>query len=94
MNEKTNTSEESGETPLNYIKINQKNILEELTQDEYISITSNLLKTFSIIEDNIGSEINNFFNILIPENKESDQLKLNLAISSKSKTDNSTIENY
>ena len=92
MNEKK-SSKEFDDTPLDYIKINQKNIIEELTQDDYISITSNLLRTFSIIEDNIGSEINKFFNILIPESKESDQLKLNIAISSKSKVEQSILEN-
>ena len=94
MNEKNKSSNESDDTPLDYIKINQKNIIEELTQDDYILITSNLLKTFSIIEDNIGSDINKFFNILLPESKETDQLKLNLAISSKSKVEYSIIENY
>ena len=93
MNEKK-SSKEIDDTPLNYIKINQKNIIEELTEEDYISITSNLLKTFTIIEDNIGSEINKFFNILIPESKESDQLKLNIAISSKSKVENTILENY
>ena len=94
MNGKNKSSNESDDTPLDYIKINQKNIIEELTQDDYILITSNLLKTFSIIEDNIGSDINKFFNILLPESKETDQLKLNLAISSKSKVEYSIIENY
>ena len=94
MNEKKKSSKKSDDTPLDYIKINQKNIIEELTQNDYISITSNLLRTFSIIEDSIGSEINKFFNILLPESKESDQLKLNLAISSKSKVENSIVENY
>ena len=93
MNEKK-SSKEIDDTPLNYIKINQKNIIEELTEEDYISITSNLLKTFTIIEDNIGSEINKFFNILIPESKESDQLKLNIAISSKSKVENTILDNY
>ena len=94
MNGKNKSSNESDDTPLDYIKINQNNIIEELTQDDYILITSNLLKTFSIIEDNIGSDINKFFNILLPESKETDQLKLNLAISSKSKVEYSIIENY
>ena len=94
MNEKKKSSKKPDDTPLDYIKINQKNIIEELTQNDYISITSNLLRTFSIIEDSIGSEINKFFNILLPESKEGDQLKLNLAISSKSKVENSIVENY
>ena len=94
MSGKNKSSKNSDDSQLDYIKINQKNIIEELTESDYISITANLLKTFSIIEDNIGSEINKFFNILTPESKESDQLKLNLAISSKSKNDNPNLENY
>ena len=94
MSGKNKSSKNSDDSPLDYIKINQKNIIEELTESDYIAITANLLKTFSIIEDNIGSEINKFFNILTPESKESDQLKLNLAISSKSKNDNPNLENY
>ena len=94
MSGKNKSSKESDDATLDYIKINQKNIIEELTQDDYISITSNLLKTFSITGNNIDSEINKFFNIILPDSKESDQLKLNLAISAKSKVEYSIVENY
>ena len=92
MAEKKKSSKNSDDS-INYIKINHKNYIEELSQKEYIAVTSNLLKSFSMIEDNIGAEINNFFNCLLPESKESDQLKLNMSISSKTKTDNNYLEN-
>ena len=86
MNDKKKSSKNQDDPPLDYIKINQKNNIEELSLKEYISVTSNLLKSFSMMEDNIGSEINTFFNTLLPESKENDQLKLNILISSKAKT--------
>ena len=75
MNEKKKSSKDSDDSPLDYIKINQKNIIEELTSKDYIAVTSNLLKSFSMIEDHIGAEINKFFNILLPESKNNDQLQ-------------------
>ena len=93
MTEKKKSSKNSDDSPLDYIKINRKHYIEELTQKEYITVTSNLLKSFSMIEDNIGAEINNFFNCLLPESKETDQLKLNMLIASKTKTDNIYLEN-
>ena len=73
MTEKRRSSKNSDESPLNYIKINQKNFIEELTSKDYIVVTSNLLKSFSMLEEHIGSEINTFFNLLLPESKENDQ---------------------
>ena len=93
MNEKKRSSKNSDDSPLDYIKINQKNIIEELPSKDYIAVTSNLLKSFSIIEDHIGSEINTFFNYLLPESKENDPLKINTLIASKTKTDNTYLEN-
>ena len=93
MNDKKKSSKNSDDSLLNYIKINQKNIIEELAPKEYIAVTSILLKSFSMIEDHIGVEINRFFNFLLPESKENDQLKINKLIASKSKTDNIYLEN-
>ena len=93
MSKNKNSSKNSDETPLNYIKINQKNFIEELTSKDYIAVTSNLLKSFSMLEEHIGSEINTFFNLLLPESKENDQFKINTLIASKSKTDNIYLEN-
>ena len=92
MKEKKKSSKDSDDSPLDYIKINQKNIIEELTSKEYIAVTSNLLKSFSMIEDHIGAEINTFFNILLPESKGNDQFKINTLVASKSKTDNTYLE--
>ena len=93
MSENKNSSKNSDEIPLNYIKINQKNFIEELTSKDYIAVTSNLLKSFSMLEEHIGSEINTFFNLLLPESKENDQFKINTLIASKSKADNIHLEN-
>ena len=92
MKEKKKSSKDSDDSPLDYIKINQKNIIEELTSKEYIAVTSNLLKSFSMIEDHIGAEINTFFNILLPESKCNDQFKINTLVASKTKTDNTYLE--
>ena len=93
MNEEKKSSKDSDDYPLDYIKINQKNIIEELSSKNYIAVTSDLLKSFSMIDDDIGEEINNFFNYLLPESKENDQFKINTLIASKSKTDNIYVEN-
>jgi hypothetical protein len=93
MSERKRSSKVNDDS-LEYVKINHKNIIEELSSDVYISLTSNLLKSFTILEDHIGSEINTFFNVLLPESKENDQLKINTLIASKSKVDNICLENY
>ena len=92
MNEKKKSSKDSDDSPLDYIKNNQKNIIEELTSKDYIAVTSNLLKSFSMIEDHIGAEINTFFNFLLPESKDNDQFKINTLVASKSKADNIYLE--
>ena len=93
MTEKRKSSKNSDENLLNYIKIDQKNYIEELSSKEYIALTSSLLKSFSMLEDHIGSEINTFFNLLLPESKENDTFKINTLVASKSKTDNTHLEN-
>ena len=92
MTEKRRSSKNSDENLLNYIKIDQKNYIEELSSKEYIAVTSSLLKSFSMLEDHIGSEINTFFNLLLPESKENDTFKINTLVASKSKTDNTHLD--
>lgn len=87
---KNNNSEESH---LDYIQIDHKNKIEELSTDEHIIVVSNLLKSFSLMEDNIGGEINRVFQGILPESKETDPLKLIILISAKSKIDNDHLEN-
>ena len=45
----------------------------------------NLTNSLQLGEQNIGFEINKFFQYILPENKEGDLLKVNIAISNKSK---------
>lgn len=70
---------------LQYIKINQKNKIEELDEKEYYNELMNLANSLQNGEENIGGEINKFFQYILPENKEGDVLKVSMAISSKSK---------
>ena len=72
-------------TKTKYIKINYKNKIEELKETEYYNELMTLANTMQIEEQNIGVEINKFFQYILPENKEGDLLKVNLAISNKSK---------
>ena len=71
---------------LQFIKINHKNKLEELEEKEYFNEIMNLANTLQMGEQNIGFEINKFFQYILPENKEGDLLKVNIAISNKSKS--------
>lgn len=84
----------SDETELDYIQIDQKNKIEELTNDNHIILVSRLLKILnSNDDDNLGGEINKVFQSILPESKENDLLKLNISISEKSKIDNEHLEN-
>ena len=71
---------------LNYLKINGQNRLEEIDDDSYIeqsnNFSSNMVKEN---ENNIGEEINKFFDLILPENKEVEPLKVNIAISNRYK---------
>ena len=78
---------------LEYIKIDHKNKIEELSEDIHILEAGDLLKRFRLIEDKIGGEINKLFEAILPESKETDVLKLMTAISVKSKTENEYLEN-
>ena len=69
---------------LNYIKINHKNKIEEEGSEEHIQqliFFSNALTVEN--ENNIGKEMNKFFNLILNENKEGEALKVNIAISNR-----------
>ena len=69
---------------LNIIKINGKNIIEEVNNEDYIQHMINFSKALEIeSENNIGKEINKFFNIILNENKEGEKLKVNIALSNR-----------
>lgn len=92
--QETPNNNSSDETELDYIQIDQKNKIEELTNDNHIILVSRLLKILnSNDDDNLGGEINKVFQSILPESKENDLLKLNISISEKSKIDNEHLEN-
>ena len=69
---------------LNIIKINGKNNIEEVNNEDYIQHLINFSKALEIEnENNVGKEINKFFNIILNENKEGEKLKVNIALSSR-----------
>ena len=69
---------------LNIIKINGKNNIEEVNNEDYIQHLINFSKALEIEnENNVGKEINKFFNIILNENKEGEKLKVNMALSSR-----------
>ena len=74
---------------LKFIKINSKNKIEEISKEEHIQqliAFSKVLKLES--EDNVGQEMNKFFNLILSENKEGEPLKVNIAISNRLYKDN------
>ena len=79
--------------PLEYIQINHKNKIEELSEESHITESMNLLNSLTLAEENIGGEINKFFQNVLPENKEGETLKVLTAIASKSKYDKDLLEN-
>ena len=78
---------------LEYIQINHKNKIEELSATSHITESMNLLNSLTLAEENIGGEINKFFLNVLPENKEGETLKVLMAISNKTKTDKELLEN-
>ena len=69
-------------TCLEYIKINGKKNLEILGEEMENQILMDLVNSISVDkEDNIGQELNKFFIQILPENKESELLKVNYALS-------------
>ena len=83
----------SEEMHLDYIQIDHKNKIEELSSDAHIILVSNLLKYLSKVNDNVGGEINRVFQSILPETKETEPLKLMMSVSLKSKIDNDHLEN-
>ena len=86
VNKNIDKSNNAINTKLQFIKINHKNKLEELEEKEYYNEIMNLANSLQMGEQNIGFEINKFFQYILPENKEGDLLKVNIAISNKSKS--------
>ena len=77
---------------LEYIQINTKNKIEELSYESHITESMNLLNSLTLAEENIGGEINKFFSNILPENKEGEKLKVLMAISNKFKADKNQLE--
>ena len=77
---------------LEYIQINHKNKIEELSSESHIAESMNLLNSLSFLEENIGGEINKFFLNVLPENKEGEALKVLIAIANKSKPEKKKLE--
>ena len=89
----TKKNNDSDETELDYIQIDHKNKIEELSPDDHILLVSQLLKKLSKNDNNMGGEINKVFQNILPESKDTDPLKLIISISAKSKIDNEHLEN-
>ena len=71
---------------LEYIKINYKSNLEGFEDDLINQIFTDLVNSSYLDnEENIGRELNKFFNYIIPENQENDILKDNFALSKRIK---------
>ena len=71
-----------------YIKIDQKNKIEELSDEKQNQILMDSVNSLSIEEnDNVGKELNKFFNSILPDNKDGEYLKANYAIAKKIKED-------
>ena len=77
---------------LEYIQINHKNKIEELSAESHITESMNLLNSLTLAEENIGAEINKFFQNILPENKEGETLKVLTTIAYKSKCDKVKLE--
>ena len=91
--EKGETNDSHEESLLEYIRINHKNKIEELSSNDHVIEVANLIKILSMEEDGTGGEINKFFQSLIPESKEGDPLKMLFSISSKAKYDKDYFKN-
>ena len=77
---------------LEYIQINHKNKIEELSGESHIKESMNLVNSLTLAEENIGAEINKFFQNILPENKEGETLKVLTTIAYKSKCDKVKLE--
>ena len=68
------------------ITINHKNAIDLMDDYSRTNETLFLLKTLTVVgQDNIGKEINKFFDRILPENNSSDIFKINTSISNKTK---------
>ena len=71
---------------LQYIQIDHKNKIEELSAESQITESMNLLNSLTLAEENIiGGEINKFFYTILPENKEGETLKVLTSIANRAK---------
>ena len=69
---------------LNYLKITGQDKIEELDNEAYLQQCMMFSSTLAQEnEDNIGKEINKFFNLILTENKEGEPLKVNIAMSNR-----------
>lgn len=89
---KSKTPGATEEQALEYIQINHKNKIEELSYESHIAESMNLLNSLSFLEENIGGEINKFFLNVLPENKEGEALKVLTAIATKTKSEKKKLE--
>ena len=81
----TNNNSDSGDY-LNYLKINGLNKLEEVNSYDHIQQLITFSNTLTLEnENNVGRDMNKFFNLILDENKEVETLKVNLAISDRLK---------
>jgi len=89
---KNKTPGSTEEQALEYIQINHKNKIEELSYESHIAESMNLLNSLSFLEENIGGEINKFFLNVLPQNKEGEALKVLTAIANKTKSEKKKLE--
>ena len=98
--EKKKTDDYDNSLCLYYIKIDNKNKIEEF-RDE--ALQRKLMELTNSIyldkDDNIGQELNKFFYDILPDNKENNVLKVNYSLSDKIKQNfdlflNSLFESY
>ncbi len=69
---------------LNFIKIDKNPKIEEVNSDDHIQQLLTFSNTLILEnENNIGREMNKFFNLILNENKEGEPLKVNIAISNR-----------
>ena len=73
---------------LEYIQIDHKNKIVELSSEMHITEASSFLRRLIPLEENLGGEINNFFLSVLPENKEGEVLKVVTAVANKAKIEN------
>ena len=79
---------------LEYIQIDHKNKIVELSSEMYITEASTFLSRLTPLDENLGGEINNFFLSVLPENKEGEILKVVTAVANKSKIEKNILNSY